>query len=836
MHHRIFSDKNLTFVGFPLGGIGAGMYNVEGNGSFSGFSIRNAPDTNLEPTLFSAITVKGENNKSRVIEAPVPKYKIFGGALSPLQGKPKNDLNITKANGSQGKTYGLPRFKSAQFYSEFPFANIAFADEKFPLDTSLRAWSPFCPTDADDSSYPFAIIEYTFKNNTDKPIDAVYYYSSMNFMAVDTEGYYVSGSDNGFTLSQDGAADKPWIEGHFSAFIDDEDVKVNTALFRGGWFDALTMLWNDIEAGRAIHKASDGKIFKHHEHTGSNVPGASLAVEFVLQPGQSKTITLNTCWYVPHSALRIGHDFEDCKDGASACCAKAVDLSLKRYRPWYSGVFSCIGEVSEYLSKNRSRLYEKSRRFTDAFYGMSLPSEIIEAVAANLTIIKSPTILRQTDGKLWAWEGCCDSCGCCSGSCTHVWNYAQAICHLFPELERTMRQTEFVDSQDEKGHQNFRAALPIGKCDHDFHAASDGQLGGIMKLYRDFLICGDVEWLRSFWQAAISSINYCTATWDKKCEGVLREPHHNTYDIEFWGVDGMCTSFYLGALKAMVEMGKVLGEDTSEYEALLGKGLKYIDENIYNGEYYYHQVEWETLEAKLPSEGDTALNDKISPEAAELLKKYGPKYQYGTGCISDGVLGFWLSQVSGLGAVGNKDRIKSHLNSVYKYNFKTDLTEHANPQRPGYCMSDEAGLLLCTWPHGNKPALPFVYSDEVWTGIEYQVASHLIYMGETQKGLEIVKTTRSRYDGSVRNPFDEYECGHWYARALASYALIEALAGITYNAYTKTLKIEPRIKGDFTSFLCTNSGYANVGIKDSKPFVKVISGAIDIEETVVILN
>ena len=83
-------------------------------------------------------------------------------------------------------------------------------------------------------------------------------------------------------------------------------------------------------------------------------------------------------------------------------------------------------------------------------------------MAANLTILKSPTVLRQADGRLWAWEGCSDNAGCCPGSCTHVWNYAQAIPHLFPALERTLRETEFGPSQDDRGHQTVpqRAAHP----------------------------------------------------------------------------------------------------------------------------------------------------------------------------------------------------------------------------------------------------------------------------------------------------------------------------------------------------------------------------------------
>jgi len=170
------------------------------------------------------------------------------------------------------------------------------------------------------------------------------------------------------------------------------------------------------------------------------------------------------------------------------------------------------------------------------------------------------------------------------------------------------------------------------------------------------------------------------------------------------------------------------------------------------------------------------------------------------------------------------------LMSVYKYNFKTDFTSHSNPQRPGYCCGDEVGLLLCSWPRGGKPALPFVYSDEVWTGVEYQVASHLIMSGHAVEGLEIVKACRARYDGSNRNPYNEYECGSWYARALASYSLIQALTGIKYDAHEKRLYIDPRVKGDFTAFLAADSGYGTAGVKDGAPFIEVVSGSIEADE------
>ena len=181
----------------------------------------------------------------------------------------------------------------------------------------------------------------------------------------------------------------------------------------------------------------------------------------------------------------------------------------------------------------------------------------------------------------------------------------------------------------------------------------------------------------------------------------------------------------------------------------------------------------------------------------------------------------------------DSEKVTEHLRSVYRYNLKRDLFSHANPQRSGYAFGHEGGLLLCTWPHGGKQSLPFVYSDEVWTGIEYQVAANLIFEGEVENGLDIIRTCLDRYDGRVRNPFDEYECGHWYSRALSSYSLLQAMTGARYDAITHNLYLSPRIKGDFRSFIATETGFGTVGIKDGKPFIEVRYGAIPVNEIIV---
>jgi hypothetical protein len=416
-----------------------------------------------------------------------------------------------------------------------------------------------------------------------------------------------------------------------------------------------------------------------------------------------------------------------------------------------------------------------------------------------------------------------------------VWNYAQAFPHLYPNLERTLREMELARSMDERGHVTFRAAIPDGPVDHNFHAASDGQLGGIMKVFRDWQISGDTDWLKRIYPLAKRSLDYGIRTWDPDRKGALFEPHHNTYDIEFWGAEPMCTSIYIGALSAMAQMAAAVGEagDAQSYRELAQRGALYMDEHLFNGEYYQQRVEYLDLRDKSFAES-VARVDSNSSEMQQLLKREGPKYQYGSGCLSDGVIGAWMARTYGIETPLAKKNVHATLQAIYKHNFKTDLSEHANAQRPGYAMGREPGLLLCSWPRGNKPTLPFVYSDEVWTGIEYQVASHLIAEGFVEEGLTIVKALRSRYDGRTRNPWNEYECGNWYARAMASYALLGALSGFRYSAVESTLWFAPRLKGrPFQSFFSTASGYGTIALHDRTVRVRVIEGQLAIEKLVV---
>lgn len=948
----IYRGENLNRIAFPIGGIGAGMFCLEGTGAISHVSLRHHPDVMNEPYAFAAIYVKGFESGAKVLEGQVPTWKLFGPVQSGL--------------GRGDKTYGLPRFEEVAFQSHFPFATIDLRDKTFPLQAKIIGWSPFIPTDPDNSSLPVGVLEYQFTNVSDKTLETVFSYNAKNF--IDGQGI-IQGVKNGFVLESN------QNDSGMAIYVDNDEAVVDYCWFRGGWFDSQTVVWDNIRCGRIANNQPVKGV----------APGASVYVPVALQPGETKTVRVNFCWYFPDSNLSIGfarkagkayigspskgtapnqqsvsgfagkqllNSFDKGGDGlvgiiqspefniekrylkflvgggnqtdrtsvnlvidgkivqtaagnqseilnevvwdlklfqGKKAILKVIDLDVypwghiladqfvltndenenlydlsstatvladfednswkdwqvmdsseeekqflvneedteTTYRPWYSKRFKNLNEVIGYWDANHATLKKNSKLFSDAFYDSTLPDEVLEAIAANLTILKSPTVLRQWDGRFWAWEGCQDSWGSCHGSCTHVWNYAQVLPHLFPSLERTLRETEFRVAQNAKGHQNFRVNMPISPPPHDFHAAADGQLGGIMKVYREWRISGNTQWMKDLFPAVKKSLDYCIRTWDPLQKGYLEEPHHNTYDIEFWGPDGMCTSFYLGALTAFIEMSKALKQSTKKYDILLAKGKKYMENTLFDGEYFIQKIQWEGLQAPNPVDV-LSFGGGYSDEAMKLLKKEGPKYQYGSGCLSDGILGMWMASVCGLNEVLNNEKVKSHLVSVHKYNLKDNLVDHFNPQRPAYACGKEGGLLLCTWPKGGMLSLPFVYSNEVWTGIEYQVASHLMMKGEVAKGLDIVRECRKRYDGRVRNPFDEIECGHWYARAMASYGMLQGLTGVRYDAVSKIMYIDSKI-GDFRSFISTETGFGTIEWKHGKPSLNVVYGIIDVK-------
>jgi uncharacterized protein (DUF608 family) len=823
---RTFTGDRATQIALPLGGIGAGCICLNGYGGLQDFSIWNHPSTTALPegfasskAAFAILHIKGAAPVTKLVEGPFPVLKIFD-------------------QGLQGQGYhragfeGLPRFEKCIFKGEYPFGEAKLNDSSVPLQVTLTAWNPFIPLDDKNSGIPCAILEYTLHNTSSRTVDYEFSYH-LSHLAPGCSGD--ESASRNTVVPERGVflhnIEKPNAEGYGSACLVaiGEKPRIKGMWLRSpGWeFDSLSALWREVSTGNFTPNDGSNTI----DTGGRN--GCSILLERALAPGDSRIHSVVISWHFPNCYLGVGGIAASEFPGRVGC-RSFPEGTPPLWRPYYTSIWKDARDVALYVDENYASLRARTVGFKQALFSSTLPSYVLDAVSANLAILKSPTVLRLENGDLWGWEGCFPDAGCCHGSCTHVWNYAQAFAHLYPHLERTLRELELGRSMDENGHVTFRSALPEGPVRHDFHAASDGQLGGIMKVFRDWQICGDLDWLRKMYPLAKRSLDYCIRTWDPDHKGGLFEPHHNTYDIEFWGPDGMCGSIYLGALSALTQMARAVGqtEDAELYDDLAHRCARFMEEQLFNGEYFQQKVQYLGLQnttfATL-----VAQVDEHSSEMQQLLKREGPKYQYGSGCLSDGVIGAWMARFYGIDTSLAQEKIRTSLRTIFKNNFKTDLSQHANAQRPGYAMGHEPGLLLCTWPRGGKPTLPFVYSDEVWTGIEYQVASHLVSEGFVKEGLTVVKALRSRYDGRIRNPWNEYECGNYYARAMASYALLGALSGFRYSAAHKTLWFGPQVSvRPFNTFFCTASGFGSIELDGRSLRVQVLEGELQLERLV----
>jgi uncharacterized protein (DUF608 family) len=506
----------------------------------------------------------------------------------------------------------------------------------------------------------------------------------------------------------------------------------------------------------------------------------------------------------------------------------------------YTRKFESVKDISTYITQNFAELDAKTTLFSEAMITSSVPPSVLDASISNMASLKTNLLMRDESGNVHAFEGLGNDFGCCPGNCTHVWNYAQTMAALFPSLERNIRESSFKNATHANGYQSFRTVFPISE-NWFKNIAADGQMGNIMRVYREWKMCGNNEWLGEIWpevklalefawkgigeiEKEFAWMNNSPLPWDPYKEGVLRGSQHNTYDINFYGPNMMTGSLYLGALKACSEMAMVMNEPqkSMEYTSLFEKGAESYVNLLWNGEYFEQQIEViDGLE--IPE------RLKSPPDNEGIIL---PKYQYGSGCLSDQLLGQYLAFVSGMGYLMDTAVIQTVLESIFQYNFIEEMRDLENVQRI-YAANGEAGLVNCTWPMGNKPLLPFVYSDEVWTGIEYQVASSLIYADLLKEGLTITEAVRERYNGSKRNPFAEIESGRYYARAMSSWSVYQAMAGYHYDGGKGTMTFEPADDVlPMRYFWSTASGWGTFNASRSGIELKCLSGFLEFKELI----
>ncbi|MDH7568702.1 MAG: GH116 family glycosyl hydrolase, partial [Armatimonadota bacterium] len=512
----------------------------------------------------------------------------------------------------------------------------------------------------------------------------------------------------------------------------------------------------------------------HHEAR----PHASVCRHWALAPGEESHVTFLLCWHFPNRTA-----------GGCGWQSGGEDIP-ERVGNFYATRFTDAWEVATWVFPQILALERDTLRFVAGFCASDLPQAVKEAALNNLSTLRTETCFRTRDGHFFGFEGCRDVGGCCFGSCTHVWNYEQATPFLYADLARSMRIVELEHSTTPDGLNSFRTVLPLASATRFGKAAADGQMGVVMKLFREWRLSGDGELLRRLWPKAKAALSFAwlPGSWDADQDGVMEGVQHNTYDVEFVGPNPLMQGWYLGALRAAEEMARALGEMdfAARCRDLFEQGRAWTDAHLFNGEYYQQEIR------PLPP-GQRPRPELTVGMGSDRFET--PEYQLGAGCLVDQLVGQYMAHVLGLGSLLDPQHVRQALRALYRYNFRTTLHEHWNTMRT-FALNDEAALLVCSYPRGRRPEKPFPYFSEVMTGFEYQAAALLMYEGMVEEGVRIIEAVRQRYDGRKRSPWDEAECGHHYARAMASWAAVLALTGFRYDAVEQTISFSPRVEGE----------------------------------------
>ena len=793
-----YDSQHLYRVALPLGGIGTGTVSLGGRGELRDWEIMNVPakghstvTIGNDAPFFAIYTKKeGEESRTRLLAGPLyPQEYIH------YEGRPVNH-------------HGLPRFKGASFDAAYPFGQVSLSDPAMPVKVRIRGFNPLVPGDADASGLPVAVLSYEVTNTTAGPLEVAVCGAIRNFIGKDGQKYRidwkgdkipVGNGDNfneyrdsgngvrGIFFDSKGIDENDAALGNFALTTDfGGEVTHRTYTTDNSWSNSMLNFWDDL--------SDDGKISNPEASIRASVGGdkdpmGALSAKAVLKAGETRTFNFYITWNFPNR-----YAWSDTVVGN-----------------YYSTKYPDSWKTALEIIPQMGQLESRTLAFVNALLDSSLPAVVKEASLFNLSALRSQTAFRIKDGHLMGWEGVMDNYGSCAGSCTHVWNYEVATPFLFGELARTMRDVEFGYALLPDGQMDFRVNLPLGSEPDKGQMAADGQMGCIMKLYRDWQLCGDNAFLEKYWPACKSALSFAWVEkgWDGNCDGVMEGSQHNTMDVNYFGPNPQMGFWYMGALRAAEEMATAMKdkEFAKKCRTLFEQGSAWMDANLFNGEYYEHKI-------------TNPADFEFLPEGSDLV----PPYQLGKGCLVDQLVGQYMAHICGLGYLGDKDHIQTTLKTIMKYNFIPDFSANFNNMR-SYVMGDEAGLIMASWPKG-RLEVPFPYFPESMTGFEYAAAVGMLFEGQTEDGLKCISAIRDRFDGAKRNPFDEPECGHHYSRSMASWAAVIALSDFHWSGVAKSFSITGKPGSWFWS---NGSSWGTVTVAGDYADLKVIEGSVELK-------
>ncbi len=788
---RDYAGAALRHVALPLGGIGTGQVALCGDGGLRQWQIHNQINhLGFLPDSFFAI-------RASCAEPPLDVIRVLQSRETLDRAHDPTPL-VTDDHVPADQIDLLtnhPGVERTRFRATYPFARIDYLDEALPLDLELEAYTPFVPLDAEASGYPAATFTFTLRNRLPHAIHGGLAASLQN--AVGWDGITpIAGNRcplyGGNTNRVRRRAGTTAIVMENPSLPDDHPgagQMALTALSPGArpyerWTTPAQFLRfiEGFNASRHLVDAVpllDGAAPRSPRNTplvqaGPSADGTTwnggLLVPFWLEPGATTTVSFVLSWYFPNRYVNFDQFGEQRDYGRS--------------RFWlgnaYATRFADAVDVAEQLIERRNGLEAASRAWETLLSTSTLPGWLTEALAAQGSLIRSPTCFQTEDGRFYGFEGSLGAStamwngtfgGSCPLNCTHVWNYEQALAKLFPSLERSMRETDLDVIQAPEGYIPHRTILPLflrqfwdEPIGGPTNPALDGMLGTVLKVYREVRQGAGDDWRERHWPRVRRLIDYVLAKWDDDDDGVLQGEQPNTYDIAFYGPNMYIGALWLAALRAGEELARLSGESTyaDRLRDRFERGSRRYDELLWNGEFYIQ------------------LLDESAP----------PEDQFGTGCLADQLFGQWWAHLLDLGYLLPVEHVRTTLRSIVRYNVRRGFEGFEHGFRV-FADRDDWGLLVCTWPHGGRPAVPVRYCDEVWTGMEYQVGAHCIIEGMVDEGLELIAALRQRYAGTRRNPFNEIECGDHYARAMAGWSVLEAISGLSYDATRDAVRFAP---------------------------------------------
>jgi uncharacterized protein (DUF608 family) len=823
---RRFTGDARRCVALPLGGLGTGNVALAGDGSLRQWQLHNSPNhVGAVPNAFFAL-------RASSIEPPLDVRRVLQSAPVPPAAVPAP--NVDDHLVPEEILLPLQAWSPVEdtvYEAAYPYAAVDYVDAALPLDVRLEACTPFVPLDAVASSLPLVSFRFRLSNRSELPLHGWLVASQQNVAGWDG----VTPMDGARCPLFGGNANRLERRAGRTAIVMDcpalaeEDRRAGelalstdhpaAALPRCGsarevlrWVESLKLLgptigddWSD----QALRTAIEAMASPWSVPAGVSAPGttwvAALAVAFALAPGESREIEFVLAWSFPNRVVDFDQFGEGPRPGFGA-----------RVGNWYSERHGGVRDVLATYAARRDELLDASRAWAAELLESSLPATVADLLAAQGSLIRSPTVFRTADGRLYGFEGGLGAStlnwngnagGSCPLNCTHVWNYEQALARLFPALERTMREIELDHVQAPDGSVPHRVVLPLdgpqlhgtvigGPAD----PALDGMLGAVLKAYREARQGAGLEWLERYRPKLERLMAHVQERWDDDGDGVLTGRQPVTYDIDLHGANMFVGGLWLAALRAMQEIGSALGDDAdaSRWGERFATASAAYDRLLWNGEYY----------------GQAQI---------------GGAHDFGDGCLADQLLGQWWAHQLELGHLLPAERIRGALAAIVAHNLRGGFRGFQHGYRV-FADEDDTGLLVCTWPRGGRPAVPVRYCDEVWTGIEYQVAAHCIMEGLHEPGMRILEALRARYDGTRRNPYNEIECGDHYARAMAGWSVLEALTGFRYDAVRSRIAL----RGDSAHFpFVAGTGWGRVTVTAEEIEIHLLGGRLALRECVV---